>query len=372
MNSHVQCSNCSNCTDNHDCSYCESCEEYTSDSVCGDCDRCDDCQCECSNHSVRFVQNPLVFHAGQKCSVNPSTRFIALEIEVSEASAACSRLDEVVEDWSASVVTDGSIPEGFEINTAPASGSKLVEQLAALGVAFDKARADANSKCGVHVHVDVRDFNFAERAKLCWLWAATEHVWFSLVPKSRRNSKWCLKRAEQVWQSFGAPRAISPAEAKASLLFLAADDASRPSQWDSAYEGKPELFKRDLGRWERMTAGGRKQMLAKYEKSKPTTLKSKGENRHGGRRYFAFNVQSMFDHGTVEIRLHENCVNTEHLTQWGALLAAFVDAAKKAKIEEIAELANGMRSPWEWLMSIAPEGSRAKWESHREGMADRW
>jgi hypothetical protein len=271
----------------------------------------------------------------------------------------------VIEEWSASVVSDGSIPEGFEINTAPASGDKFVAQLEQIGAKLSRAGADANHKCGIHIHVDVRDFNFVERAKLCWLWAACEREFYSLVPKSRRGSRWCLPRTNEIYKAFGTPRSLSPAAAKASLLFLAADDSSRPNVWDHPYSNDDALFRRDLARWEVMQAGGKKVVLEKYRNSKVTTLKNKGTVAHAGRRYFAFNVQSMFDHGTVEIRLHEACTDTKQITRWGALLAAFVDAAKRARIEEIEAVSNGTRSPWEYIMSVCPEGDRACWVCER-------
>jgi hypothetical protein len=60
-------------------------------------------------------------------------------------------------------------------------------------------RPKITSNCGVHVHVDVSDFDWKEVQKLLGLWARYEPFFYSLVPNSRKTNRYCETLRATTW-----------------------------------------------------------------------------------------------------------------------------------------------------------------------------
>lgn len=58
-----------------------------------------------------------------------------------------------------------------------------------------------SSNCGLHVHVDVSDFNWREVQKLLGLWARYEPFFYSLVPESRKTNHYCKTLRATTWEN---------------------------------------------------------------------------------------------------------------------------------------------------------------------------
>ena len=56
-----------------------------------------------------------------------------------------------------------------------------------------------DSSCGLHVHVDVSDFDWKEIQKLLGLWVRYEPFFFSMVAASRKNLNWCIPLRATTW-----------------------------------------------------------------------------------------------------------------------------------------------------------------------------
>ena len=143
----------------------------------------------CSCRTVGFFQNPLTFWnaAPTEHTINPSKRHLAVEIEVAKAGEG-NHVNQAVQKWKGSIVRDGSLPMGgFEINTSPANGDLFPKQIREIGKALDAQGGEATSACDLHVHIDARDFEFEDIARLMKLYAKLEAGLSTIIRKNRRR-----------------------------------------------------------------------------------------------------------------------------------------------------------------------------------------
>ncbi len=360
------CTRCDNCTDCCECSHCDRCGPVEStcercdrcdsgynqccecfrcqncseaaEYGCSDCQRCTDCECQCETDDdndddshrpgrhagtpVRFRSNDAPhFHNSPKAKLvgNRSRRFAALEIEVSSAESG-SELNRVADQWDAQIVKDGSLPSGgFEINTAPANGDVLLDQLADWADALSAQSASANKDCGLHVHIDCRDFTFYDMRRMVLLYERLEPALFGMVPQSRRGASWCVpsghKYANAVRQS------AMPKQSKANLIDGIYNSGTSPRSLKAA-------------------------------------VSNAKSNKYASERYHALNIHSWLFRGTIECRLHTGTVNGEKLANWALLWVAIVDHAYATTEKAIAA---DTRSSLELLQSIAPTADIAEW-----------
>ena len=365
------CETCNSCTDSHDCSYCESCGEYVDDQVCGDCDRCESCGCECRKTEIRLVSNPVRFFAGKPTVTFPWPRAVSCEIELAEGGDHA--VDKVVDNWGMSVKEDGSVTDGCEINTSPASGDLFEKQIAELQASFRRTGVDTDHRCGIHVHVDTRDLTYRQRCRLALAYALLEGEFYSLVNRERRGNRYCCPRATEIlnvfdwgtskWESIGA---WSTEKARTHFMTLATDQSvgRAPNRYEF---GCPKVFAREKAKYDWAVAHGGKYLHPDIRKLKVTTKKRKGCNKQLGDRYHAFNVQSMFSHGTLEFRLPEGRPDADYAGRWGVLVAAFIEWVKKAKDDKIEALASMEASErFDLLMNMLPtEDQRNYWRNER-------
>tara|TARA_R100000742_G_scaffold4238_2_gene1460 strand:+ start:2244 stop:4088 length:1845 start_codon:yes stop_codon:yes gene_type:complete len=110
-------------------------------------------------------------------------------------------------DRSLQVVNDGSVtgenhPYGAEIVMSPRRGDVLVRDLETISETM-KSQWDAyiSVKCGYHLHIDVRDYDWYHFAVLTAMVKLIEPHVFCWMPSSRRTSRWCLP-VSQTWSQF--------------------------------------------------------------------------------------------------------------------------------------------------------------------------
>lgn len=154
------------------------------------------------------------FHTSNRMQfkVNPLRRFLSCELEVSGLSDAYVKLgvnpldldprvitiNEVLEYWHSQIVHDQSLPQrGFEINTAPANGDLFVKQINEICSELLKFGAtcvnnyDTRKRqhpCGMHVHVDARDFSYHDLRRFLLFYEMVEPILYSMLPGERQNS----------------------------------------------------------------------------------------------------------------------------------------------------------------------------------------
>lgn len=185
------------------------------------------------------------------------------------------------EKWSARIVGDGSI-DGREFITAPAAGREMIDQLLELQDIHTEIGSYVNKKCGAHVHVDIRDLNDAQLARVIKAYSQLEDGLFALVTPDRRSNSFCNRAkslASRIVQVVESGK-ITTREAVALAVMQSSDSAER-------------LISRKS-----------------YAKSDFDSLR---RNKRAGSRYFGLNLCPIAQQGSVEFRLWNAAVKASKL-----------------------------------------------------------
>ena len=280
--------------------------------ICGRCDCCNNC-CECSN--MKLFKNRLTFHKPRtkQAQINISPRFISAEIEVASIKTeGAAQLEAIIQKWKGSVVHDGSLPQGgFEINTAPAAGHLFAKQIQEICAGLKKAKATVTNQCGLHIHLDARDFDFYDIRRLVRVYAAIEPALFKIVPSARRNSHYAMRCAKKYEDAI--PLAKTPFRDIQKQVAVGTYGVADLSYGEERY---PDGF------------GG--------------TITNRA-------RYNALSLHSWFYHETIEFRIFEGCIDASTIIKLGNMCAAILDYALYHTDEEVTATMNKKRS-YESLM----------------------
>lgn len=281
-----RCYECENCDACCDCLFCEGCDaRHRSEgaSWCEECDRCTEtCNCESESTPVEFFHNPLHFHHARPSAFarTKSRRFISCELEVAEIDRD-EQTSDAVRRWCGSIVHDGSLPNtGFEINTAPANGDAFINQIEDISAALRDDGARVTHACGLHVHIDARDFTYWDVRRLVLLYAEIETALFAMMPLARRASHYC-QPCGQLYACAVREHALPKLYKSKLIKSVYGEAASRPARRD----------------------------------------------KYSAARYHALNLHSWFYRGTVECRLHTGTINARKIICWSKLWASLLDAA---------------------------------------------
>lgn len=97
-------------------------------------------------------------------------------------------------DGSCGKITDcyGINEGGYEIASFKASGAKQLRHISKTAKCIKKTGAKTNENCGLHIHVDVQDFNEHDMGKLIACWLCVEKAVLLATPRRRRTNKYCL------------------------------------------------------------------------------------------------------------------------------------------------------------------------------------
>ena len=304
----VYCKTCQYCCA---CVLCHMCNAECTNNSCLMCLKCEQC-CSCQNR-IHLFSNPIKFHKDSGlCKENISTRFIAAELEIAALHKHGAPVVEAVSKWSGSIVRDGSLPDGgFEINTAPASGNLFINQIKEICYALNSAEADITGKCGLHVHIDARDFNYYDILKLIKVYSTIEDALFCMVPHIRKNSRYainCKKKYSDIVDFYNA------------------------SLQNKKFDYK-EL----------------KNTIIKATYNTKNTRYNKTE-KYIDARYNALNIHSWFYRKTIECRLFNGTTSSDKIIDWATLWALIVDFAHNKSFTEISKLNS---NPINNLMHIA-------------------
>src|ERR1700682_601880 len=304
------------------CITCNSCSTQVNE-VCEDgyCTNC--CGCEGrgntrnrQNYTGIFIdpnEHPT-FHTGEK-----GRRFVSLEMEIAGSNRSSNQLiTSVIRKWGGAIVHDGSLPsEGYEINTAPASGSKFVEQITEITKALKEAKAKVNSSCGMHCHVDARDMRYFDVRKLIKLYYLTEEALFSCLPQGRRDNHYAIKCGLDLYS----------AVCKSTNNKL----------------GRHDLMNLLYGREE--------------------NIKHSKQGKYVNSRYMALNLHSWYYRGSVEFRHHHGTTEKRKALGWGGVCEALLNYASSHTEKEIDTLPEQYPNPQTLLLDVAPVQS--KWIKSR-------
>lgn len=314
-----QCCNCTFCS----CGFRGAASDFCPD--CGYCHQCcegrdcsDDDEDERSDGSpVRFKNRPLRWFAANpgEFTKNPVKRFISCELEVASAREG-GAITRVCDAWSCTTQYDGSLPSGgFEISTSPAMGDVFLAQIKDHCRAFRQCRARVTRACGLHVHVDARDFRYWDTRRLILVYAKVEDALFSILPHSRNGNSFCKRCGD----SF------------ASLV----------------KSGRPK----DV----------REALLQKLYGSKNNARSYRRSKSHCSR-YTALNVHSWLYRGSFEFRLGAGSVDYKNITNWAMLLGNLLEYAAKKSDKDVDSLSG---TSLDILKRLAPTKNIREWIKER-------
>jgi len=263
-------------------------------------------------------------------------RRIAAEIEVAHTNGWTEELVGALTKWNCAVVHDGSLQMGegkksgsFEINTAPASGSKWKEMISEVAGALRRAGGRANWSCGTHIHIDAtKNFGWWDMRNLVQLYGKIEDGLFAIIDPSRKINTYSQPCGIRLMKMF---------------------DRSESSA-DVTPHTKIRKFKESIS-------------MGMYGVSpKSLALSRITASKSHSSRYMALNLHSWFYRGTVEFRHSHGITQPDKIVNWGRLCASVIDAAASLTDKELAAVPAGVPG----LVAIAPTEELKAWIVKRE------
>ena len=362
-----ECSECTSCDGACTCTRCEGCDRVRDlCSGCRQCERCCECMqcnhcgdvcettcyhedddnngtcpgdlCEaCCSYGRRAPGSSYVIEGRPRAraAASPadrrhfrSQRLAGVEIEYT----SCERFAPIAgyaETHGASVHADGSC--GWEVVTPPAAGDHLLKQLDTVCSALSSASAEHDDSCGVHVHVDVRDFRWADIARLTLLWEYLETTMYRLAGQGRADNSYCKPWNGELRRAL----AHAPHDPKGAILSCVLTNSKDPKKrLEQHWRGSGPPCKKGI--FDRYRSMNLSPWLARIAARRASRM-----SRPAARR----------EDATVEFRLHEDCHDAARLVPWTMLLVRIVEYALAHSEKEIAMLP----SPVAALRVIAPD-----------------
>ena len=293
------CDSCGYVGHSDDMRYCEGCE----------CDYCENCSCSCDdedgcepNYSEQRASNDhMVGIVSDKIKFS---RLVGVELEVEKGNR--TYLNDVL-DRRVGITHDGSLDNGVEIQTPPASCEKLAKILTDTTKTLKENDFIVNKRCGLHIHLDASDFRlkYTKIAKIAKTYYAIEDVFYKILPKSRRTSRYCMQLSSRFSMDDFNPKSLGILEkvwyGKGSGVLSKNPDEDQIAYWDKHWRSDVRSYKKE-----------------KYQNS----------------RYLGINIHSIFYRGTLEIRHHSGTLSSKKIFHWINFNSAVVEYALKRYNEE--------------------------------------
>jgi len=121
----------------------------------------------------------------------------AIELATNESIRVCQHnLSSDLMFWDLKYDTSCGVlgsdgPSGIEMASRICCGIKDLRKIMQVGKVLSNAGSSVNDNCGLHVHVDVSDFNESEIGSMILYWMLVESVLVYAMPSRRLNSKYC-------------------------------------------------------------------------------------------------------------------------------------------------------------------------------------
>lgn len=234
---------------------------------------------------------------------NPSRRCIAPEIEFQLSGMSSTRpLSNILGKIDGGLVRDISLGDmGREINLPPSSGDYFCSMVRKV-CKFIPTDAIVDDRCGLHIHVDARDFSYQDIRRLILMYYGIEQGLYSILPIERRTSKYCIPYGKRYAEII--KKQLSPKEYKQMLI----------SQIYGTGIIKPERNAKRIRNNER----------------DPDT----GE----ARRYRGLNLHSWLYRGSLEFRQWRGTIDPEEIIKVGIMFASIVDISMRLTESECLKL----------------------------------
>lgn len=366
------CGTCGWCRDCCECYICARCDNrFLADDFCSDCDRCHHC-CSCgSRGEVPFRSGRLTFWPSMRGEANkpgipkltdlkenPLKRHVSVELEVDNFDhGSGGALAPVVQKWNDGIVHDGSLSGGFEVNTNPSAGDFLVRHLRDYAAAFERmGPARAGVDCGMHVHVNAKDFRQYDLRKLVVLYGRIERALFDACHPRRLNTRYA-----QLCGRFYRSADKTPKDFRANLNYKLYGEsaggyirqAPRPAYRERIVNGN---IVRVAVRNRRPAPRPSRRDIVVPSREIGAYLTQQKQEKYYSLRYKALNLHSWFLRGTVEFRHKEGLTKFDDMLGWSRLIGTVVEQALALPDKEIGALPSNSRQA---LIAIMPTDLQA-------------
>lgn len=237
-----------------------------------------------------------------------SFRLVGVEWEYNENYTKSNHLKTWARKWYGGNHYDGSC--GWEAVTAPIAGDNIEKCLTELNSALTRQGETADSRCSVHVHVNVKDFEWDDIERLIKVYSKVELLLYAIGGDARVVNEYCSPCGEKYLKAMKT-------RTKESVLRI----MFQPRHFIT--RSRRTMF-RGQG-----TASDHAQRAEK----------------HDGGRYKGLNLipwlvakRDNKKDCTVEFRIHENTMDAKRVIGWVQMLVRFVDWVKKATPEMVKAL----------------------------------
>lgn len=286
---------CRSCDENLKRSWCEGHGAYST----GGCEFCTRADCCCGCPPIMDRRADIKFYGSSTFEINPSRRFMALELEAFGYQDQKHRKDKsiphpnvVMKKWNMGAHHDGSIrgENEKEITTSPANGDLLFAQTNEIVSAVKNCGAKSNeeSGCGLHVHVNVEDLSVEEIQKVALIYATVEDQLYRIWCKGRDTNNYC-----------------SPNGPGLKEVCLSENYENVQTMSDAAYNA----------------------------------LRNSGKGSDRGKRYHGFNLEAHQEHHTIEFRMMGGTLDMKKILSWLGIIGDLFDFALGLKLEEAKAVA---------------------------------
>lgn len=258
--------------------------------------------CDGYNYDLSQREKGYAFTWGDSCRILGNARFMGVEIEAEMKEDMPHPLLSLPKGFVE--MTDGSLINGTEVATPPASGKEHYRNIQLLCKTMREAGYLIEETCGLHVHIDMREkkSDFKYLAHLFTTFFAIEDILYAMQPESRQNNKYCK------WLRDG-------------YNFFSFYGKDYIKDFDFKY------YKKDKKRLPRKE-------LNKNIKNRKYTNGERADSHHYG-----VNMHSIFYRGTLEIRMHAGSLNPVKITRWCDLMQRIVSwIDKKYKYKTVLKL----------------------------------
>ena len=257
---------------------------------------CDECYEESDNREEGRWDCDFEFINSKTFNENKSKRMVGIEIEAKFGNSVDTY--KKCRDF-VSCKYDGSIDEGDEFCSNPMNGDILFDNIKLLCKSIRKDNYSIDKDCGLHIHIDMRDFSENDLRKLYLVYHRFERYFLEMVPSSRRDNGYC--------------KSLRPNYEKIIEMPIK----------NYLYRAHPKY---------------------NMESFIPST--------HDGNRYYWLNMNSAISkRNSLEIRLHGGTIDSEKIIKWIRIHLNLIEWIKKTDIKRIISMKNRLRT----LLSIINE-----------------
>lgn len=167
-----------------------------------------------------------------------------------------------------------------------------------------------NPSCGLHVHVDARDYGTYELRRLIQLYRVLEPHFYSLVHPSRSANEHCHPYTQDDWDRFTGMAGEKDMTRVKEII----TEAIYPNSTKGLHEQKAIA-----------------ERIAELKGQR-------GNNHRIPARYFGLNIHSFFYRGTFEFRMHEGSVDVKEISDWMQWCRWFVEMGSRLRDREVREI----------------------------------